>query len=142
MFYCTFSTESSFEFSLDFVFEIISKMIISLSLLDEESLIFKNRLRCLYVVLKCLYVVLKCLDIEDFVSQVFKKEFRNINQHNQEQQNIVWEVLKVAICKWMVETDRFGKTKELQNKLKPVIKEVTSRYTEKNNRKFQEFLLV
>lgn len=152
LFFYSFSFESKIQLSFEFVNLIIKSMIKSLSLIkyekDEESeeseehenmeenlIIFNDGLRCLYS-------VLGYSNIDDFIIEIYKKNFGNINELTFKEQSIVWELFKLIICEWMLEAENIGEIRDIYHKLNANFENSITNYVEKDNPKFQEFLII
>ncbi|GAV26596.1 hypothetical protein PMKS-000050 [Pichia membranifaciens] len=135
LFHCSFWYESKTLLTFEFAKQLIKSSIDSLSRMDVESVGFKDGIRCLHR-------ILVYSNIDDFIGEVFDGCFREVNNLNFEKQNVVWELLKLVICEWMLEADRIEEIEEIYNKLKDNIDVLMDEYVEKDNSKYQEFILI
>lgn len=135
LFFYSFGYESSVQLSFDFACRVINGMINSISFLNKSSIEYNDGMRCLHGIL-C------CTNVEDFASDIFAKCFNGINNFESEKQDTTWEILKLVICEWMLDADSIDEIKHIYDTLKPKIGGLSSRYVEKDNEKYSEFLLI
>ena len=135
LFHCSFWYESKTLLTFEFAKQLIKSSIDSLSRMNVESVGFKDGIRCLHR-------ILVYSNIDDFIGEVFDGCFREVNNLNFEKQNVVWELLKLVICEWMLEADRIDEIEEIYTKLRGNIEVLMDEYVEKDNSKYQEFILI
>lgn len=135
MFHCSFWYESKTPLTFEFAKQLIKNSIDSLSRMNVDSVGFKDGIRCLHR-------ILVYSNIDDFIGEVFDECFKKVNNLNFEKQNVVWELLKLVICEWMLEADRIEEIKDIYTKLQGNINVLVDEYVEKDNSKYQEFILI
>lgn len=135
IFHCSFWYESKTLLTFEFAKAIIKSMVGSLSLMKVNSDGFKDGIRCLHR-------VLVYSNIDDFIGELFDGCFRDVNNETFEKQNIIWELLKLVICEWMLEADKIEEIEEIYEKLVVKIDSLLEGYVEKDNSKYQEFTLI
>lgn len=136
LFHCSFWYLSEIPLTFDFAENLIKGLIDSLCKINFESIEFKDGIRCLYK-------ILSYSNIDDFITGgIFNHCFKDINNYNFEKQNIVWELLKLIICEWMLETNNLNDNFDIYEKLNIKFSNLIRGYVEKDNIKYQEFLYI
>lgn len=136
LFHCSFWYLSEIPLTFDFAESLVNGLINSLCEINSDSTEFKDGIRCLYK-------ILSYSNIDDFISGgIFDHCFNNINNYNFEKQNIVWELLKLIICEWMIETKNVDDICYIYEKLRTRFNNLIGNYVEKDNIKYQEFLYI
>lgn len=135
IFLYSFCYESQTQLTFDFAIILINNMIDSLSSINSNSICYKDGIRCLHR-------ILVYSDIEDFINVIFESCLCKINEFIIEKQNIIWEILKLVICEWLLEAENLIEINKVFNTLNSKINKLINGYVEKDNEKFHEFLLI
>ncbi|KAG0674155.1 hypothetical protein C6P40_002479 [Pichia californica] len=136
LFYCSFWYESEIPLTFEFTEKVIISMIEFLSFINNKCIEYKDGIRSLYD-------FLSYSNIEDFTEGgIFDECFKDINKYSFEKQNIIWECLKLVICQWMNECKNNNEIKFIYEILSIKINKMIQKYVEKDNCKYQEFLLI
>ncbi|TID30550.1 hypothetical protein CANINC_000904 [Pichia inconspicua] len=135
LFFYSFCFETETQLSFEFASKIINSMIYSLSYLERSSIEFCDGLRCLHGIL-C------STNVEDFSGEIFDNCLKDVNSFRFERQSVLWEVLKLVFCEWLLDAETIKDINYINNTLRRKVEQLINGYVEKDNNKFQEFMII